>query len=253
METKRTVSKILSEARAKAGLSADDISRTTYIPSKYLSMMEEGRWDALPSLTHLRGYLKIYLSALKLDPALMKTFEAELFPVLQEISQDPQEPRSGPQRKTQPASAAPFRKYGGSEPLLPLPLVSLFLVAAAVLVAVPGIVFHTLHARSRPVPETAASVAALPDAKRGIRSITVIAIEPVWVRVAADGVIVCKKLFRAGERRTFSGRVFFLRVGNAGGFALESDGARFGPFGGKGEVIDFAVDDAFFVSGKGRE
>ena len=77
METKHTLPKILSETRHKRGLSIEEIAQTLYLPPRYLSMMEEGRWDQFPSLTHLRGYLKLYLSALRLDPGLMAVFDQE--------------------------------------------------------------------------------------------------------------------------------------------------------------------------------
>ncbi len=58
---------ILSEARAARGLTLSQIETELRIRSKFLAALEEGRYDALPTPVHARGYLKNYARYLGLD------------------------------------------------------------------------------------------------------------------------------------------------------------------------------------------
>lgn len=73
------IGSILHEARISKQLSLDAAQDQLKIQSKYLSAMEEGRFDILPTAVHARGYLKNYAKFLDLDPApLLELYQAEL-------------------------------------------------------------------------------------------------------------------------------------------------------------------------------
>ena len=57
---------VLKEGRLARGLEIGDIARSTCISARYLRAMEEGKFQAIPSVFD-RGYLKLYAKALDLD------------------------------------------------------------------------------------------------------------------------------------------------------------------------------------------
>lgn len=71
----KDIGKILREQRLAIGLEIGDIARKTCICSRYISAMEEGRFQNIPNV-YGKGYLKIYAGLLQLDmPALLSLYE----------------------------------------------------------------------------------------------------------------------------------------------------------------------------------
>jgi cytoskeleton protein RodZ len=60
------IGRLLREQRLARGLEIGDIAKKTCISSRYLSAMEEGRFQSIPPV-YGKGYLKIYASLLHLD------------------------------------------------------------------------------------------------------------------------------------------------------------------------------------------
>jgi len=58
---------ILREAREAKGLSLNQVHVETRIPQKYLTALEGGEYDRLPTPVHVRGYLGNYARVLGLD------------------------------------------------------------------------------------------------------------------------------------------------------------------------------------------
>ncbi len=59
---------ILREARENKGLTLEDVQSETRINVRYLSALESGNYDALPTPVHVRGFLRNYARHLGLDP-----------------------------------------------------------------------------------------------------------------------------------------------------------------------------------------
>jgi cytoskeletal protein RodZ len=59
---------ILQEAREARGLTLDQVEAELKIRAKFLSALEDGRYDSLPTAVHVRGYLRNYARHLGLDP-----------------------------------------------------------------------------------------------------------------------------------------------------------------------------------------
>jgi cytoskeleton protein RodZ len=57
----------LREARTRRGLSPADVHRAIRIRERYLTALEEERWDMLPGEAYVRGFLKTYADFLGLD------------------------------------------------------------------------------------------------------------------------------------------------------------------------------------------
>jgi transcriptional regulator with XRE-family HTH domain len=69
---------VLREAREARGLTLENATAETRIPKKYLQAMEEGRFRALPTPVHARGYLRNYAKYLGLDPnPLLESYEMQ--------------------------------------------------------------------------------------------------------------------------------------------------------------------------------
>jgi cytoskeletal protein RodZ len=59
---------ILREARENKGLTLEEVQDRTRINVRYLAALEDGRYDALPTSVHARGFLRNYARFLGLDP-----------------------------------------------------------------------------------------------------------------------------------------------------------------------------------------
>ncbi|MCB0037118.1 MAG: helix-turn-helix domain-containing protein, partial [Anaerolineales bacterium] len=71
------IGSILRDAREMKGLTIAEVHENLRISKKYIVALEEGRYEALPSQTHVRGYLNKYARFLGLqaDP-LLERYEA---------------------------------------------------------------------------------------------------------------------------------------------------------------------------------
>lgn len=63
-----SIGEILRQAREKRSLSLEDASQATYMRVAYLRALESDDFDALPSRTQARGFLRAYASFLGLNP-----------------------------------------------------------------------------------------------------------------------------------------------------------------------------------------
>jgi cytoskeletal protein RodZ len=60
----------LREARARRGLSAEDVQKGIRIRERYLTALEEERWEMLPGEAYAKGFLRTYAEFLGLDGQL---------------------------------------------------------------------------------------------------------------------------------------------------------------------------------------
>ena len=63
----QTIGQQLQQIREAQGLSLEELSKKTHIKILYLKALEEGDVEALPSQTHLRGFLRLYAATLGVD------------------------------------------------------------------------------------------------------------------------------------------------------------------------------------------
>lgn len=70
---------ILREARETKGFTLEDVQDEIRINARYLKSLEEGEYAALPTPTHVRGFLRNYARFLGLDPEpLLNRYEINL-------------------------------------------------------------------------------------------------------------------------------------------------------------------------------
>ncbi|MGB1252112.1 MAG: helix-turn-helix domain-containing protein [Candidatus Promineifilaceae bacterium] len=71
------VGNILRDQREKLGYTLSRAEDRLKIQSRYLTALEEGRYDVLPTPVHVRGYLRNYAKFLELDPQpLLDSYQA---------------------------------------------------------------------------------------------------------------------------------------------------------------------------------
>lgn len=111
----------------------------------------------------------------------------------------------------------------------------------------PSIAASTVPVRSdTPLVDPAVARSQAPgEAPAEGRTLTLTFSEDCWTEVSVDGRIVAAELFRKGTTRRFEGgRTYVLTVGNAGGVAVDVDGAALGAVGQLGQVVrNYVVGD----------
>lgn len=94
----KSLPEILREKREEQKISLVKVWQETHLPEKFINLMENGQWEDFPSKLHLKGYLKIYLKYLRLDPALIQQYSEEIFPREEEnIEKDEEEINDSPE------------------------------------------------------------------------------------------------------------------------------------------------------------
>src|SRR5579883_285293 len=88
-------------------------------------------------------------------------------------------------------------------------------------------------ASARPVATPAAAATARPT-----KTMTIRLSETSWLRVLVDGQDVMEGLFPPGTVRTFHGNRALVRIGNAGGVAVDVNGKSVGKLGNEGDVVE---------------
>lgn len=84
---------ILREARENKGLTLEEVQEETRIHARFLSALEKGEYEALPTPVHVRGFLRNYARFLSLDPQpLLNRYQSHNHPYAAAISTNaPQE------------------------------------------------------------------------------------------------------------------------------------------------------------------
>ncbi len=65
------IAETLRQQRQASGVSLEEAEEATKISRRILRLLEAGRFDDLPSPTHLRGFVRIYANFLGLDTAML--------------------------------------------------------------------------------------------------------------------------------------------------------------------------------------
>src|SRR6476620_1952654 len=113
----------LREARARRKLSYDQVEAETKIRAKYIRCREEEEYDALPSETYVKGFLRTYADYLGLDGQLyVDEFNSR-------FGQDERENR------TRRSSARPQQRNRRSETLVLLAVLTAIVVVTVVVIS----------------------------------------------------------------------------------------------------------------------
>ncbi len=74
----RNIEEIIKEARISKNITAEKVFEDTFMPVKFIDMIEGGRWREFQSEAHLKGYLRLYSSYLRIEKNLVEKKISEL-------------------------------------------------------------------------------------------------------------------------------------------------------------------------------
>ncbi|MFN2194797.1 MAG: RodZ domain-containing protein [Anaerolineales bacterium] len=266
----------IRQQREVLGLSLEDVERHTHLRKHYLTALENGDLEALPSPVQGRGMLKNYANFLGMDPEPLLLVFAESVQA-QHAARQPEPTKPRPPEKTA-RQMSPLRRLLSGD---------LFITGGIILLLVVFIgwgVFQIASARSAqtpepeppsiadvlvpspsptvsqtPAPTTATSeeividptlaagtlqptvAIALPeiDSNQGSLQVYVSARQRAWMRVIVDDEVMFEGQVLVGSVYPFSG---FERIevvtGNGGGLIVYFGEQNLGPMGLFGEVVD---------------
>jgi len=197
----------LAAARRARGLGMRDAERLTCMRSKYLTALEEGRFDELPGRTYARAFLRTYAAALELEADRFVAEFDEQFPEPEEEETPVVRPRRQVRLPfTVPALAAVaivailgWSAWTGDNSLNPTvtPPAAVAPAAAAV----------KPHVRSH----------AVVHVQRPARAVVVRALRgPCWIearRGSSSGALLARRTLAHGESATFVAPRVWVRLG----------------------------------------
>lgn len=200
----------LAQARQAQGLALADAERLTCLRGRYLSALEDERFDSLPGHTYARAFLRSYANALGLQADLFVTEFDERFPEFPE--------------ETVEITVPPRRGYGELWASLPRKAI---LACAGVAVLVGAIAWGGSSGQtsqpplaaepiSMPHPRPRAMLAAAPRVTP-LHPALVLTAErgPCWLlvrRQSATGPVLYEGMLQPGQSLSFKPRVW-LRLG----------------------------------------
>jgi cytoskeletal protein RodZ len=262
-----SIGETLRRERVKRNLDLDRVSRELKISSRLLEAIEAERFDKLPGGVFVKSFVRQYARLLELD-------EDDIASELQRML-DPQPAVAAKAESAKPQVDIPLPRVKGWEAVgdkgwgwtSSLPALALVVVVILVCSLVyswsqrkrDSVSAHEVAAvpadRAKPTAPTAVATPTLPPSspkETGAERVAVaaaaapnasavrvqlIAQEPVWVSVQADGKFIFSDILDTGQSRNVeAGSTVRLRLGNAGGIEIALNGKPIGPVGPKGQV-----------------
>lgn len=66
VETRGSVGETLAKARLRCAMSIEDVAAATRVPVRYLTAIEAERFDLIPGLVYIKGFVKAFARAVGL-------------------------------------------------------------------------------------------------------------------------------------------------------------------------------------------
>jgi cytoskeleton protein RodZ len=226
----------LREARMRRGFELSDVERDTRIRPRYLTALEEERFDILPGPAYVKGFLRTYADYLGLDAQqFIDEYNTRFAP--------PEEPAGAvPERIRRPRRFAPW----------------LLGVGAALILALIGWQLGRGHtqraAHSAPITTHVRTHVLLPPrpAKRTVTNVRLVLLAArgrCWITArigSANGPVVFERTLEEGQSTRFVGARLWLRVGAPWNLDATLNGKHVQLPGSVGNVI---VSSAGIASG----
>jgi hypothetical protein len=196
----------LRDARERQGLDLYEVERATHIRPRYLTALEEERFDVLPGPAYIKGFLRTYADFLGLDADRFVDEYSSRFP------------------PTEEAPAVPLARVRRRRAVVDSPLV---IVAFAVLLGLIGWRLSSMegggHSAAVPPPVTHTRVSqptpspAPPPVRRPATArIVFTASGPCWLSVhlgSESGRLLYERTLEAGQSARFVARRLWIRLG----------------------------------------
>ncbi len=228
----KQISIIIKEKREQLGLSIEEVSEKIFVSPKFLRRIEEEQWNKFPSKTHLKGFLKQYLSFLHIPVEIINQY-----PEIFSEHKDSQEP--APKKIS-------VRKGKKINIVIIICIIIIFCLVL--------LIYKVKNSRGFISKAVIPSQSTLPMSSqhRGMNakqiktiSFSLEAAGKVWVQASSSGKIIFENILNKGEKKNLRGEKIFIRMGNAGGLLIDYKGKILGPFGKSGEVKNIVVDKNF--------
>lgn len=221
-EQKNIIGDLLKNTRLSKKISLDKASKATKISQTYLKALEEEDFDKIPGEVVLKGFMKIYAEFLGVD---YSTINSELNKKLKK-HKIPDEKK--PQIISQQKGSVDFKK-------ITLVLLSV-LILLIVLVGLFSFIGYVIKA-SKKLSIVNSNKIVEKNIAKNIK-IDAEIIEKTWLLVYSDGKLVFKGILSKGDKRSWvANKKLFLKIGNAGGVRLFSNGKEILSPGQHGQVI----------------
>ncbi len=240
-----SIGEILREARAKKGMSLEEVENETKIRRKYLRAMENDDFSTLPGKVYVRGFLRTYARFLGLDGEELVRQYDEMFPYRPEAEQ-------AVGRTAVHAKVADRRRRGVVYFALVLIVgIVIYLWGAATPQekpgegepehAVPGEQEYNYggsgRPRSRPAGEPGAGGDREPQLD-GIQLVLQVRDRECWMQVVVDGENNFQGLVQPGVTKRFTGRgKIWFKLGDAGAVRVLVNNRDYGVLGEPGQVV----------------
>ena len=249
LKTEETVGELLLAARERSGRSLEFMSEETKIPKQNLQYLETDNFEAIPAKVYVKGFLRTYANALGLDVQhILSKYEVQ----------------TGQTHKTKgdhwEIEAEVVEEKLASPKLLPR-----ILVPAAIVIVVVILVLKLGGKKEeekveppRPTDLKEELLRKEPEPQKVEVAEQPAAVEPMelklvagptdsaWIELLAVSIVeqapettAYRFMLPLGRSRSFQAteEFVFKKVGNAGGIALELNGAKLPALGKKGKVI----------------
>ena len=243
----------LKGLREEKGIALEQLAETTKIALSNLEFLEADRFDLLPPLVFVRGFIRSYVNELGLDPEeALKQFEAftkegelagyaaDEHPLFQQSN--PQRPLRGGTLFTTVLTAAGVLALGI---LLLTGVTRLFYwdeatgrpVRSLTKVGSSGYGASVNHSAAGEVPQESVFTEP-PRTQAGRRILEIKAIGKAWVRVESDIGPPEELVMAPGEIQVFTAKeAFHIQTGNAGGIRLRFDGRELPALGKANQTL----------------
>jgi cytoskeletal protein RodZ len=256
-----SIGQTLKEARQKKSVTLEDVHSKIKIHPRVLQLLEENKFDKLPSPLFVKSFLKSYAEFLEVDPSgLLNIYEKE--------------GRKDPEQVLfiKPPELRDKNKEPGSERWVAVTGLAVALILAAVALFFVGNLLAgkiaewkaaadnapkrevTVKKKAKPKTEKAApkkpnewlrstelgNYPNIPD--RTPLELNVKAVDNVWMRVTCDGKVLFQSILKRGQSETWTGKQSIeIWTGNSSNMVLSINGYMMGS-PGKGVVKKMIVN-----------
>jgi len=275
-----SIGDMLREAREAQGRSVADLASELCIMERYLQALEEDDIGSLPGLFFYQSFVRQYGATLGLERSLLNKALAELAgPV--GGAEDPSAGLASANRASPPTASTYVPAHRSVDPIVegtnrkyfagyPIGLSAAALVAAVVLGS--GVFAwwnRAPQAASSAEPVSGKAVglpvkgsSATPVAVAGLNAtasvdssnqvvLNLSANEETWLSITSHGKVIFSGTLQPSESKTLNGgEVATMKIGNAGGVAIQWNGKSIGTIGPRGQVrtIRFTRQDFHVLS-----
>ena len=232
VEQLKEIGSQLRQLRQEQSISTEEVAAKTFISSRLLTALEEGRLEHLPEPVFIQGFIRRYADALNLDgAAIANKFPAHFLPLQLETSS---------QETSQPSHKA--------IPLYVLYILLLITAAGGLfyLVKKPQTAQPALQKQTSPIAQqqkttlkSTPSTSATPKASTTAKSVQVAVSlqDESWLQVIVDGKNEFEGTLTKGDKKTWTAKKkLTITAGNAGAVLISSNRQKEKPLGELGDV-----------------